>query len=99
MPTHPHKAPVKKSEPPPSTRPDVFVPNPADPKKMTKVGPQDVDMAGFSGKYHKIDEHKDAEPYGLKIVDDDPYGKTHHLKNQEHFWTGTEAEFKAQFEK
>jgi len=97
------KKPTKVEAPFKSTRPEAFAPDPADPRKAIKVGPQEVDTKGFSGSYHKLSEPKDAEPYKLKVVEDDEaanhYGRTHHLINQENFWTGTEKEFKDQFEK
>lgn len=40
-----------------------------------------------------------GEEYGLKLVDNHPHGHTHHLKNAEHYWSGTADQFKAQFEK
>lgn len=89
--------------PPPSTRPAAFAPDPADPKKTIKVGPQEVDTKGYSGSYHKNDEHPKAEPYALKVYDEgeaaEHYGHTHHLINQEHYWSGTEKQFKEQFDK
>jgi hypothetical protein len=97
--------PTKAKDKPESTRPETFSPDPSDPTghAMIKTGPQPVDTEGYKGKYHKIGEPKSAEPYALKIVDADEasqhYDRTHHLINQEHFWTGSEAEFKQQFEK
>jgi len=86
-----------------STRPPAFVPSPTDPKKTVQVGPQDPDMTGYSGSYHKIGEPKDAPPYGLKIMEGEDtaqhFGRTHHARSKEFSWSGTEAEFKAQFEK
>jgi hypothetical protein len=99
----PAKKPVKAEPPFVSTRPAAFVPDPADPKKTIQVGPQNVDTGGYSGSYHEVGETKNAEPYKLKVVEDDVasdhYGRTHHLINQENFWTGSEKEFKEQFEK
>jgi len=40
-----------------------------------------------------------GEEFGLAVVESDPLGKTHKLRNDEHFWEGTKDEFKAQFEK
>jgi len=34
----------------------------------------------------------------LKIVKDDPMGKTHKLKSETHFWEGNAAEFRRHFE-
>lgn len=67
---------------------------------MKQVGPQEVDMTGFDeGSFRKLGEPQGSEMYKLKIVEDDPHGQTHQLKNQEHYWSGTEEQFKAQFEK
>lgn len=55
-----------------------------------------TDLADYEGEFLHP-SHK--EPFGLKIVDDDPYGRTHHAKNRDYFWMGTKDEFKAQFEK
>lgn len=100
MPAKKTAAPEKKFE---STRPAAFVADPKDPQKAVQVGPQEVDMKGYTGKYHKIGEPKDAPDYGLMVVDEDEaakhYGHTHHAKSEEHFWTGTEKQFKEQFEK
>jgi hypothetical protein len=92
----------KDDEAPPSTRPATFIPDPApgEPHRMRQVGPEKVDMTGFGdGTFTKLGEPPGSEPYKLKIIEDDPHGQTHHLKNQEHFWSGTAEQFKAQFEK
>ncbi len=53
------------------------------------------DLADYKGKY----KHPAySEPFGLKVVDD-PHGRTHHLKNRDFFWAGTEEEFKSQFDR
>lgn len=57
------------------------------------VQPKEKD---YKGSYVKTD---DGEEYGLAVVESDPLGKTHKLRNEEHFWEGTKDEFKAQFEK
>ena len=55
-----------------------------------------TDLGEYKGSYkHKLYK----EPFGLKVVEDETHGRTHHLKNVDHFWSGTEDEFKAQFEK
>jgi hypothetical protein len=98
---------TKKEEsspaPIPSTaRPATFIHDPStdDPTRMKQVGPQKVDMTGFDdGSFRKKGETKKDEPYQLMIVEDDPMGHTHHLKNQDHFWSGTEEQFKAQFDR
>jgi hypothetical protein len=85
-----------------SARPATFIPDPEsrEPGKMKQIGPQEVDMTGFDdGSFKKLGEPEGSEPYSLKIVEDDPHGQTHHLKNQEHFWSGTAEQFKAHFEK
>jgi len=53
-----------------------------------------------------LDEYKDGtfknsagEEFKLKIVEDAEDGRTHKLKNNEHFWEGTKEQFKAEFEK
>lgn len=54
-----------------------------------------------------LDAHKDGsykrigsdEVFQLKIVKDDPIGRTHKLKNKEHFIEVNEKDFRAQFEK
>lgn len=97
------KAAPDKPKPPVSTRPDVFKPDPKDPKQAVQVGPQKVDTEGYSGSYRKLDEPKGSEPYKLKIVDEaeaaEHYGRDHHLINQEHFWAGTKEDFQKTFEK
>jgi hypothetical protein len=86
-----------------STRPPAFAPHPTNPKESVQVGPQKPDMEGYSGKYHKIGEPKDAPPYGLKVLDESDtaahFGRTHHLRSEEFSWSGSEKEFKEQFEK
>lgn len=53
-----------------------------------------------------LSEYKDGkfknsagEEFQLKIVEDDELGRTHKLKNNEHFWEGTKEDFKKEFEK
>lgn len=41
----------------------------------------------------------DGEQFAVCIVKDHPSGRTHFAKNSRHFWNGTEAEFKAKFDK
>lgn len=85
-----------------STRPPTFVGDPTDPKKQTQFGPIKPDMEGYKGSYHKISEPKDSPPYGLKVLDVDEagehFGRTHHARSTEFSWTGTEQEFKEQFD-
>jgi len=83
-----------------TVRPATFTASAADPTKPVQIGPQKVDLSEFDeGQFRKISEPEDSEPYHLKIVEDDLSGNTHHLKNQDHFWTGTKEQFKAQFDK
>jgi len=61
-----------------------------------EVSTKPDDLKEYKGSYkHKLYK----EPFGLKVVEDDTHGRTHHLKNTDHFWSGTEEEFKQQFEK
>jgi hypothetical protein len=63
---------------------------------LIEVSTKPKDLGDFKGSYkHKL--YKD--PFSLKVVEDDTHGRTHHLKNNDHYWAGTEEEFKAQFEK
>lgn len=80
-------------------RPATFVPDPSDPTKMRQSGPQAVDFTGFDGEWYKQDEPPDSEPYMRKFVPDDQYGHTVHMKNQDHTWSGTPEQAKAQFSK
>lgn len=59
------------------------------------VGATPEDTA-YKGRYTK---HDDGEPYALAIDKEATDGRTHFAKNSAHFWNGTEAEFRAQFEK
>jgi len=91
-----------ETETPPSTRPSTFAPNPADPAHPIQVGPAEVDMTGFEGEYYKKDEPAGSEAYGMKVLkgkaaSEAAYGHTHHLKNQEHTWTGTKEQFEKEF--
>jgi len=74
----------------------------------TQTGPQAVDMTGYEGEYIKKTEQADWEAhgsppdkpvdaYGLMIVDNDPYGHTHHAQNNDHHWSGTKDQFEDQF--
>lgn len=60
------------------------------------------DLHEYSGKYrHLPDGEFHGEIFGLKILPDDQVRahKTHHAKSPRGFWDGTEAEFRAQFDK
>jgi hypothetical protein len=80
-------------------RPATFVPDPSDPTKMRQSGPQAVDLSEYEGEWYKQDEPPDSEPYMRKLVPDDPYGQTVHMKNQDRTWSGTPDQAKAQFSK
>jgi len=56
--------------------------------------PPDIDE--YSGTYI---ETSTGEEFGHKKVDDDPFGKTHHLKNKVHFHALNDKDFKELFEK
>jgi hypothetical protein len=53
------------------------------------------DVSKFSGSYTKA---SDGEEYALAVVDDDPLGRTHKALNSMHYWEGTKAEFREQFD-
>jgi len=57
-----------------------------------------ADLTGYEGKWI---EKRTGEAYGLKIVPvvDPEFGHTHELKNEIHFWSGTEKQFREQFQK
>ncbi len=57
-----------------------------------------ADLKEFKGSYkYKFSADKD-ERFGLKVIEDDPRGETHHLKSVNHYWSGTEQQFKEQFD-
>jgi hypothetical protein len=79
----------------PSDRPETASALDRNTGKVTgEVSTKPTDLGDYKGSYHLGDE---KEPYGLKVVEDEVYGRTHLLKNVEHFWAGTEAEFKDKF--
>jgi hypothetical protein len=64
-----------------------------------------TDLDAYKGSYRHVGvgagiyQSKD-ETYGLKVVPDDPHGRTHKLKSKSgYYWEGTEQEFKDAFEK
>lgn len=59
--------------------------------------PTGVDLDEYKGKY----KNRSGEVFGLKLVksEDAHLGRTHQLKNVEHFWEGNEEEFRLEFEK
>lgn len=64
--------------------------------KTTEVSTTPPDLKDYKGSYTHASY---PDKFGLKVMEDDPHGKTHHLKSVDHFWSGTEDEFKQQFEK
>jgi hypothetical protein len=60
------------------------------------VSTEPTDLDEYEGEYVQTST---GETYGLKVVENDPHGRTHHAKNVDHFWSGTEDEFKLQFER
>ena len=61
------------------------------------ASPSASDLADYDkGEYIRSN---DGEKFSLKIDDEDPIGRTHKLKNEEHYMELTKADFKAQFEK
>jgi hypothetical protein len=83
------KAPaISAISPTPTLHPGTFEP--------VKATPVDLrDFNGGKGHIHTAT----GEEYGLKIVKDDPRGKTHKLKNETHYFSGTEDDYKKNFEK
>jgi len=75
--------------------------NPTRPKQVLTVkgdliDTKPTDLDDYEGAYVNS---ADGETYGLKMSGDDAFGHTHHLKNEEHYWSGTADEFKKLFEK
>lgn len=64
----------------------------------TPRAPLDLSAEGYSEKYFTDRRNRDAGAMRLKVDDNDPRGLTHKLKSQEHFWEGTEEQFRAQFD-
>lgn len=50
----------------------------------------------YKGRYKN---KNDGETYALVVVEDDPNGNTHKLKNTAHYFEGSEEDFKANFDK
>lgn len=63
---------------------------------VVEVSTDPTDLDEYEGEYKHLST---GEMYGLKEVPDDPHGKTHHLKNVDHFWTGNADDFRKEFEK
>ena len=60
------------------------------------ASPSASDLSDYDkGEYVRSN---DGEKFNLKI-DEDPIGRTHKLKNEEHYMELTESDFKLQFEK
>lgn len=70
--------------------------NPVVASAKNEVNVTQPDPNDYKGKFLK---ESDGEVYGLCVVENDPLGRTHKARNDEHFWEGTKAEFKEQFEK
>jgi hypothetical protein len=66
------------------------------PQGMQEVSTDPTDLEEYEGTYKYLPT---GEEFGLKLVRDDAYGKTHHLKNVDHFWSGNVDEFRRAFEK
>jgi hypothetical protein len=74
------------------------------PKEVTYLTPQGIqtmstdptDLDDYEGEYKQLTT---GETFGLKMVENDPQGRTHHLKNVDHYWAGTAEEFRHAFEK
>ena len=63
--------------------------------KLIDRTPTDLDE--YEGSYKKKDGDPE-ESYGLKVVENDPRGNTHKCKSNDHYWEGTELQFKEQFD-
>lgn len=50
----------------------------------------------FSGRYTMKGSD---EEFALAVMENDPRGRTHKLKNKVHFWEGSEQEFRLNFDK
>ena len=72
------------------------------PKEVTYLTPQGIqtistdptDLDDYEGE-----QATDRGNFGLKVVENDPQGRTHQLKNVEHFWAGTAEEYRLAFDK
>lgn len=67
--------------------------------------PIDLEAEGHKGNtyIHKTQKDKDGKPISgkLKVVPEElgHFGRTHIVKGQTHTWTGTQDDFRDQFEK
>ena len=66
------------------------------PQGLQTISTDPTDLDEYEGEYKQL---ATGETFGLKVVEDDPHGRTHHAKNVDHFWAGTADEFRAAFEK
>ena len=71
-----------------------------DPTKGVRAADK-PDMTGYKGSYKLKDAPEGTPPFGLKVVEEGEghYGHTHFLRSEEHSWSGTEEDFKDQFDK
>ena len=73
------------------------------PKEVTYLTPQGIQTMSTDptdlDDYEVEKQLSNGETFGLKMVEDDPQGRTHHLKNVDHYWAGTAEEFRQAFEK
>lgn len=60
--------------------------------------PLDLDAEGYTDKHYVSVREKGLPAMRLKIDKEDAKGLTHKLKSQEHFWEGTEDQFRASFD-
>lgn len=81
------------------------VPTPSDrPREVSYITPQGIqtmstdptDLGDYEGEYKQLSNN---ETFALKVIENDPQGRTHHLKNVDHYWAGTAEEFRQAFEK
>lgn len=63
------------------------------PSALYPAQPADKDFN--KGVYTQISS---GEEFALAVVDNDPLGRTHKAKNSLHYWEGTAAEFRQQFD-
>ena len=77
-----------------SNRPKTVAYMTAEGVKEVSTDPDDLDE--YEGEYKQL---ATGEIFGLKVVEDDPHGRTRHLKNTDHYWAGTAEEFRQAFEK
>jgi hypothetical protein len=83
-----------------TTKPDDKTGHPTTPIRATPLSKERVILQpkpeDYKGKFVQNDS---GEEFALAVVESDPIGRTHKLRNDEHFWEGTKDEFRAQFEK